>query len=174
MNHYKVLGVSMDASPAAIRTAYRRRVLALHPDRAGDAASAAFLRVVAAYEVLSNPGKRARYDDGLTREGTAATSGEGPFVVAPRDVLTRISGPVRSLLATGALVRRDDESFELRVTADEARQGGYAVVSTSPPNQLTHWVTIPPGTPNGHVMTSVVRAGDTRSVLQLRIRVSGQ
>jgi DnaJ-domain-containing protein 1 len=63
-NHYKTLGVARDAPPEAVRDAYRRRAQKYHPDRYeghGDA-DAAMARINRAYEVLSNPEHRARYD----------------------------------------------------------------------------------------------------------------
>lgn len=63
-NWYEVLGVASNADAALIRSAYRSLVLALHPDivRGDPAASARFERVQAAYQVLGDPYKRARYD----------------------------------------------------------------------------------------------------------------
>ena len=72
MDHYEVLGVTMSASAAAIRSAYRRLALALHPDRAGEESKEAFQKIALAYEVLSDRARRARYDDRLTREQQGA------------------------------------------------------------------------------------------------------
>ncbi|HZC31153.1 MAG TPA: DnaJ domain-containing protein, partial [Gaiellaceae bacterium] len=62
-DHYSVLGVSRDASPDEIRSAYRRLARQYHPDvsAAGDAAER-FKEITQAYEVLSDPEKRQRYD----------------------------------------------------------------------------------------------------------------
>lgn len=57
---YSLLGVRRAATPDQVKAAYRRRALALHPDRGGD--RAAFDRAQLAYEVLSDPARRARYD----------------------------------------------------------------------------------------------------------------
>jgi len=65
-DYYEVLGVPRDADADAIKKAYRKLALQWHPDRhQGDAkeeAEARFKRVSEAYEVLSDPEKRERYD----------------------------------------------------------------------------------------------------------------
>ncbi len=65
---YDVLGVTRDATETEIRKAYRRAALVNHPDKnPGDKqAEARFLRISQAYEVLSDPAKRAHYDRGGT------------------------------------------------------------------------------------------------------------
>ena len=60
---YAVLGVSRDASADDIKRAYRRLARELHPDVNPDPATQErFKEVTAAYEVLSDPAKRQRYD----------------------------------------------------------------------------------------------------------------
>ena len=63
---YKTLGVKMDASQEEIQKAYRRRAKKLHPDlNPGDShAEEQFKEVSAAYDLLSDPEKRTRYDRG--------------------------------------------------------------------------------------------------------------
>jgi len=59
-DHYNTLGVDRNASPDQIKSAYRKMAAKHHPDRGGD--TAAFQNVQAAYETLSDPNKRAQYD----------------------------------------------------------------------------------------------------------------
>lgn len=63
---YKVLGVAKDASADQIKTAYRKLARGLHPDLHPEDKNAEdrFKRVGAAYDLLSDPVKRARYDAG--------------------------------------------------------------------------------------------------------------
>ncbi|SES81748.1 J domain-containing protein [Hymenobacter actinosclerus] len=71
--HYATLGLPASASAADIRRAYRQLVWITHPDRTPDpAAHARYLAVNDAYEVLSNPARRAAYDAALEWRATAA------------------------------------------------------------------------------------------------------
>ncbi len=63
-DYYEVLGVDKKAGPDDIKRAYRRLAIKYHPDKnSGDKdAEAKFKECAEAYEVLSDPDKRSRYD----------------------------------------------------------------------------------------------------------------
>src|ERR1700721_76758 len=62
-DYYEVLGVERDADQDAIRRAYRKLARKLHPDLNSDSeAEDRFKELGEAYEVLSDPDKRERYD----------------------------------------------------------------------------------------------------------------
>ncbi len=72
-DYYELLGVSRDADDDTIKKAYRKLAREFHPDRnPGDAsAEARFKEIAVAYEILSDPQKRAQFD----RFGSGAAGG---------------------------------------------------------------------------------------------------
>lgn len=80
-DYYEVLGVDKNASADEIKKAYRKKAIQYHPDKnPGDKeAEEKFKEAAEAYDVLSNPDKRARYDQfGFAGMSGAAGNG-GPF-----------------------------------------------------------------------------------------------
>jgi DnaJ-class molecular chaperone len=65
-DYYSLLGVARDATPEDIKKAFRKLAMQWHPDRHPEkerpAAEARFKQISEAYEVLSDPQKRKRYD----------------------------------------------------------------------------------------------------------------
>ncbi|MEE9410072.1 MAG: DnaJ domain-containing protein, partial [Candidatus Heimdallarchaeota archaeon] len=63
-DYYEVLGVSKDANETEIKKAFRKKAMENHPDRNPDDPKAAekFKEATEAYEILSDPEKRAAYD----------------------------------------------------------------------------------------------------------------
>jgi molecular chaperone DnaJ len=79
-DYYEVLGVTKNASESDIKKAYRKLALKYHPDKNPDdqTAEAKFKEAAEAYEVLSNPEKKQRYDRyGHAGVGGAAGGGFG-------------------------------------------------------------------------------------------------
>lgn len=81
-DYYKVLGVSRDADPRQIKAAYRRLSKQHHPDKAGklgitkEEAEKKMAAINEAYEVLSDPELRARFDRG---DDPNSHEGQNPF-----------------------------------------------------------------------------------------------
>ena len=79
-DYYEVLGVARDADDATIKKAYRTLAKKNHPDANPDdpAAEERFKEINEAYQVLSNPQKRAQYDQ-FGHDGPQAGFGGGGF-----------------------------------------------------------------------------------------------
>ena len=81
-DYYEVLGVARNANADEIKKAYRKAAIKYHPDKnPGDKeAEEKFKEAAEAYDVLSNPDKRARYDQyGHAGMSGAAGGGAGGF-----------------------------------------------------------------------------------------------
>ena len=74
---YEILGITKSADAAEIKKAYRKQAIAHHPDKnPGDkSAEEKFKLAAEAYEVLSDPQKKAKYD----QYGHQAFDGSGGF-----------------------------------------------------------------------------------------------
>lgn len=103
---YDLLDVSRDASPDEIKRAYRRKARQHHPDAGGDEST--FKQVTHAYQVLSDPQARMRYDR-FGDDGTPSTRGGDPFAGGGfggiGDVIDAFFGSAFSQGATGGRAR---------------------------------------------------------------------
>ncbi len=74
--HYAVLGLTWSATQKQVKDAYRKAARSAHPDQGGSAEL--FHEVAVAYETLSDPERRRRYDRSLGHRETAPPAGSGP------------------------------------------------------------------------------------------------
>ncbi|WP_291120291.1 molecular chaperone DnaJ [Flavobacterium sp. UBA6135] len=74
---YEILGISKNATAEEIKKAYRKKAIEFHPDKnpGNKEAEENFKKAAEAYEVLSDPNKKAKYD----QYGHAAFDGHGGF-----------------------------------------------------------------------------------------------
>ncbi len=129
-DYYEVLGVQKNVSDKDLKRAYKRLAMKLHPDRnPGDsAAEAKFKEAGEAYEVLSNPQKRAAYDqfghagvDPSMGGGGTGHAGGG-FGDIFEDVFGDIFGGARGGGGSNAnrAYRGSDLQYNLELTLEEA------------------------------------------------------
>ena len=139
MDHYQILGVSKDASQQDIKKAYRKLAMKYHPDKGGDEAK--FKEIQAAYSVLSDPDKRAQYDNPNPFEQFGGDPfGQGsPF----GDIFSEIFG---GRIRRQQPRRNPDGRMELNISLLQAYTGTNVVVNTG---YATLDVTIPQGINDG-------------------------
>lgn len=130
---YEILGVSKDASDAEIKKAFRRRARELHPDvnKAADAEDQ-FKELNEAYDVLSDPNKRAQYDRFGTVPGAAGGGyGGGSGYVDFDDLFGGGFGGMGDIFSSffggqgGRPARKEgrDMGVGLRITLEEVAHG---------------------------------------------------
>jgi molecular chaperone DnaJ len=132
---YDVLGVARDSGDAEIKRTFRRLARELHPDvnRHDPEAEEKFKEAAEAYEILSDPERRATYDrygfEGLDSRGFASQAhGFGSFA----DIFDAFFGgdPFGSSFGRGGgRVQGGDSAVEVEISLEEAARGAQVEVA---------------------------------------------
>ena len=133
-DYYQILGVSRDASKEELKRSYRRLARKYHPDvNKEPGAEERFKEINRAYEVLSEPETRSRYDrfgEAGVSSGAGASGFEYGDMGGFADIFESIfsgfggaAGPTTSRRRTGP-VRGDDLRLDLKLEFREAVFGG--------------------------------------------------
>ena len=134
---YEVLGVPKNASDEEIKKSYRKMAMKFHPDRnqenGAKDAEAKFKEAKEAYEMLSDPQKRAAYDQhghaGVDPNMRGGGEGFGGFAEAFGDIFGDMFGQQRGRAGGGRQVfRGGDLSYAMEVTLEEAAKGKDAQI----------------------------------------------
>ena len=169
---YTTLGVKKDATQDDIQKAYRRLAKKLHPDLnpGNKAAEEKFKEVSAAYNLLSDPDKRSRFDRGeidgsgterprqqyyrdfADRDGWSAYTSNAGFAdfgdyAGTEDILSEIFGRQGR---GGRRRRGQDARYHLELSFLDAVNGGKQSIVL--PDGTTLDVSIPPGTRDGQIL----------------------
>lgn len=194
-DYYEILGVTRDADPGEIKIAYRRLALRNHPDTNRDDPHSEdrFKEINEAYDVLSHPDKRNRYDLGRTPLGGSPPFRASPFADPWSDPFEdffsslfrcrsggfgrgfghrrRVSRGTGARPADFGPRRADRPVHDLLLTSDEAFTGTERDIRLhTGRGTLVFNVSVPAGIKNGTLLSFRCFLGD-RQELELLFRV---
>lgn len=135
-NPYQTLGVNRDATTDDIKRAYRKLASKHHPDRGGDTRT--FQEIQTAYDTLSDPSKRAAYDNPGFGGFGGGFRNDAPFDF---QTIFDIFGTRFQQGPQQQQQRRQQARMSLWITLRDVAQGGQRTISVGTPHG-THAVEI--------------------------------
>jgi molecular chaperone DnaJ len=129
-DYYEILGVTRGCDDAALKSSFRKLAMEHHPDRNGgcEEAEGRFKEINEAYSVLSDPKKRAAYDQfghaGVNGQGGGQGAGFGDV----NDIFSEVFGDVFGDMfggrrQRGGPARGQDLRYDLEITLEQAYAG---------------------------------------------------
>jgi curved DNA-binding protein len=156
-DHYQTLGVSRNANADEIKKAYRRLASKHHPDKGGDTAT--FQNIQTAYDILSNPEKRAEYDNPQPQFNGMNFRGDG---VPPgmEDIFAQMFGQGNPFFGQGfghtfrqPPTRNSNVQMQMNITLEESFHGKEIITDIQLPSGIkTVEIKIPAGIATGQTL----------------------
>ncbi len=125
-DYYRILGVESDSDFPILKKAYYRRAMACHPDRFGGnpQKAEAFKTLVEAFNVLSDPRLRARYDmqRAVRTSSGGASLSEAAYIRQDESILDTFADDILEEMIVGNTVPRDTTLQTLLLDLERTEQ----------------------------------------------------
>lgn len=180
-DYYEILGVSKDADANEIKKAYRKLALKYHPDKNPDdkQAEEKFKEAAEAYEVLSNPEKKRRYDQFGHSGGAAGAGGFGGGGMDMEDIFSQFGdvfggfGGFGGTRRGGRKVNRGSNlRIKVKLTLEEIAKGVEKKIKVNKFISCTHCTGT--GANQGSAFKNCPTCGGTGQVTRIANTILGQ
>jgi len=153
MDYYQTLGVAENADQETIKQAYKKLAMKNHPDRGGDTQK--FQSISQAYDTLSDPQKKQRYDAERNGQHVHINMGGGPFGQHPfSDVFNQFGFSFGPGFQQHNVRRNKDLTIRVSVSTKQSYTGTQleAKFNTLTGRSQTVVVDVPAGVMNGQTI----------------------
>lgn len=163
-DHYKTLNIDKNASPEDIKKAYRKLAAQHHPDRGGETAK--FQEIQSAYETLSDPNKRAQYDNPQPQFNPNGGFHGGFTAHGFEDMFSQMFGnghPFGDMFSRARPTRNRTINLQTTITLEEAFNGKDLIANLQLPSgrEQVLEIKIPPGIGDGMTLRLAEMGDDT-------------
>ena len=184
MDHYSTLGVDKNATQDEIKKAFRSLASKHHPDKGGDTAK--FQEIQTAYATLSDPAKKAEYDN-PSPFGTRSDGGwqQAGFPPGFEDIFSHFGGgnsPFGNMFGGGRPQMHKNRTLNIQttITLEDAFNGKDLIATVGLPSGRDQMIEIkiPAGVQDGTVLRLAQMGDDSipnipRGDIHLTINISG-